>query len=188
MTQHITQEQAVALSTKAGDEFAIHEAEFYTSLCNAAIQHYLDQRKAELPVLPELDQEDQQWLTDNPNTSDIVAFIRRYATGHGQQCAAQARKVALEPVLVVEKEPDYWSGGHFHEGSKPHIKPTKVWCLPIGTQLFTRPMPAQDVKELVEALKACLQCFDEMKGRKPSFVEDSIAMSKEALANAKGAK
>ena len=50
---------------------------------------------------------------------------------------------ATEPVLVVEKEPDYWSGGHFHEGSKPHIKPTKVWCLPIGTQLFTHPMPAE---------------------------------------------
>ncbi len=46
---------------------------------------------------------------------------------------------ATEPVLVVEKEPDYWSGGHFHEGSKPHIKPTKVWRLPIGTKLFTRP-------------------------------------------------
>lgn len=53
---------------------------------------------------------------------------------------------AAEPVLVVEKEPDYWSGGHFHEGSKPHIKSTKVWCLPIGTQLFTRPMPAQGVE------------------------------------------
>ena len=54
---------------------------------------------------------------------------------------------ATEPVLVVEKEPDYWSGGHFHEGSKPHIKPTKVWCLPIGTKLFTRPMPAQRLTE-----------------------------------------
>ena len=48
-----------------------------------------------------------------------------------------------EPVLVVEKEPDYWSGGHFHEGSKPHIKTTKVWRLPISTKLFTRPMPAE---------------------------------------------
>ena len=64
---------------------------------------------------------------------------------------------AQEPVLVVEKEPDYWSGGHFHEGSKPHIKPTKVWCLPIGTQLFTHPMPAQDVTELVEALERLLE-------------------------------
>lgn len=54
MTQHITQEQAVELSIKSGDEFAIHEAEFYTSLCKAAIQYYLDQHKAELPVLPKM--------------------------------------------------------------------------------------------------------------------------------------
>ena len=40
--------------------------------------------------------------------------------------------------------------------------------------------------ELLEALKACLQCFDEMHGRKPAFVEDSIAMSKEAIAKATG--
>ena len=44
-----------------------------------------------------------------------------------------------EPVLVVEKEPDYWSGGHFHEGSRSHIDPTKVWGLPIGTKLYTTP-------------------------------------------------
>ncbi len=44
-----------------------------------------------------------------------------------------------EPVLTVEKEPDYWSGGHFHKGSKPHINPMKVWSLPIGTKLYTRP-------------------------------------------------
>ena len=44
-----------------------------------------------------------------------------------------------EPVLVVEKEPDYWSRGHFHEGSRSHIDPTKVWSLPIGTKLYTAP-------------------------------------------------
>ena len=42
-----------------------------------------------------------------------------------------------EPVLVVEKEPDYMSRGSFHEGTKPHIDPTKVWALPIGTKLYT---------------------------------------------------
>jgi len=35
---------------------------------------------------------------------------------------------------------------------------------------------------LRDALKACLQCFAEMYGRKPGFVEDSIAMANEALA------
>lgn len=29
----------------------------------------------------------------------------------------------VEPELVVEVEPDYWSGGHYHEGSKPYISP-----------------------------------------------------------------
>lgn len=41
--------------------------------------------------------------------------------------------------------------------------------------------------ELLAALKAALQCFDEMKGRKPAFVEDSIAMGNEAIAKATGA-
>jgi hypothetical protein len=40
--------------------------------------------------------------------------------------------------------------------------------------------------ELLEALKACLHCFDEMTGRKPAFVEDSIAMGNEAVAKATG--
>ena len=86
---------------------------------------------------------------------------------------------ATEPVLVVEKEPDYWSGGHFHEGSKPHIKPTKVWCLPIGTKLFTNPMPALDVTELVEALEFCVR-----HGLKVG--ESDMAMA--ALSKYKGAK
>ena len=48
-----------------------------------------------------------------------------------------------EPVLVVEKEPDYMSGGHFHTGTKPHIDPTKVWSLPIGTKLYIHPYTGQ---------------------------------------------
>ena len=52
-----------------------------------------------------------------------------------------------EPVLVVEKEPDYWSGGHFHQGSKPHIDPTKVWSLPIGTKLYTAPPQRKPLTE-----------------------------------------
>ena len=46
---------------------------------------------------------------------------------------------AQEPVLVVEKEPDYMSRGHFYTGTKPHIDPTKIWSLPIGTKLYTIP-------------------------------------------------
>lgn len=47
-----------------------------------------------------------------------------------------------EPVLTVEREPDYWSSGHFYEGNKPHINPTKVWSLPIGTKLYTHTAPS----------------------------------------------
>lgn len=47
------------------------------------------------------------------------------------------------PVLTVECEPDYWSGGHYHEGTKPYIAPTAVWGLPIGTKLYTAPVATE---------------------------------------------
>lgn len=59
---------------------------------------------------------------------------------------AAAKAQQIQPVLTVEKEPDYWSGGHFYEGTKSWINPTKVWALPIGTKLYadsnhTPPVP-----------------------------------------------
>lgn len=56
---------------------------------------------------------------------------------------AIAQMEAEQPVLIVEREPDYWSGGHFSEGRKPHIDPTKVWALPIGTRLYAHPQPTR---------------------------------------------
>ncbi len=50
------------------------------------------------------------------------------------------------PVLTVECEPDYWSGGHYHEGTKPYIDPTAVWGLPIGTKLYTAPIATEQVR------------------------------------------
>ena len=111
-----------------------------------------------------------------------------------------------EPVLVVEKEPDYWSGGHFHEGSRSYIKPTKVWSLPIGTELFTRPMPPQiiglqDVHDAITAnptLADCAQDVTEFDESQFKSVEDLIAhlnklnsyrdKTLEALSKYKGAK
>jgi hypothetical protein len=55
-------------------------------------------------------------------------------------------EVSEEPVLVVEKEPDYWSRGHFYEGSDAYINPLKVLKLPVGTKLYTAPQPQQDAK------------------------------------------
>jgi hypothetical protein len=86
MTQHITQEQAVELSIKSGDEFAIHEAEFYTNLCNAAIQHYIDQRAKDLPELPD---------HPEPRTMKWSALEIEAIQAYGLQCAAHARERAL---------------------------------------------------------------------------------------------
>ena len=86
MKQHITQATALSIFseiTKEGKGFATTQ-----ELMNVAIQHYIDSRKAELPVLPEPDR-----LTSNcavPWHSDEL--IKAY----GQKCAAHARGVALE--------------------------------------------------------------------------------------------
>ena len=94
------------------------------------------------------------------STDDACRFARERDALRAELAAIDA----AEPVLVVEKEPDYWSGGHFHEGSKSHIGSTKVWRLPIGTKLFTRPMPAQpadhEVRELVNRLTAIAKEFN----------------------------
>jgi hypothetical protein len=72
----------------------------------------------------------------------------------GRSATIIALKAALAqeeqgPVLVVEKEPDYMSRGHFYEGSKSFIDPTEVWKLPIGTKLYTHP-PRREWRELTE--------------------------------------
>ena len=61
--------------------------------------------------------------------------------------ALEQPPVEREPVLVVEKEPDYMSRGHFYEGSRPHINPIEVLKLPIGTKLYTHPQPRQPLTE-----------------------------------------
>ena len=49
---------------------------------------------------------------------------------------------AQEPVLTVCKQPDYWHGGHFHEGTRSYIDPLAVYSLPIGTKLDAAPVAA----------------------------------------------
>jgi hypothetical protein len=75
--------------------------------------------------------------------------------------AALAQQEQGEPVLVVEKEPDYMSRGHFHEGSKPFIDPTLVWKLPIGTKLYTHP-PRREWRGLSEeeTRRLSIDCYD----------------------------
>lgn len=134
------------------------------------VDHYNDAR-AEIDRLREK-------YTDTYGALDDAA---RENTSLRAQLATIA---ATEPVLVVEKEPDYWSGGHFHEGSKPHVKPTKVWSLPIGTKLFTRPMPAESNAELVEALEKLARLGNgEHYGN-----SDGNMIARDALSKSKGAR
>ena len=120
-------------------------------------------------------------------TRHKALVIATWRDKHDTLRAELAAIRAQETVLIVEKEPDYWSGGHFHEGSKPHIKPTKVWCLPIGTQLFTCPMPAQDVTELVDALKDVAQTLAWMQHGKCRGFSDGLLTTDEALDKARTA-
>ena len=66
----------------------------------ASVQHYLDQRKAELPVL-------------SPQCEALPKLgesrwdgYERWAKGYGQQCAAHARKLALEEAKQFFLEND----------------------------------------------------------------------------------
>jgi hypothetical protein len=69
----------------------------------------------------------------------------------------------VEPALVVEVEPDYWSGGHYYEGSKPHISPLKVWKLPVGTKLYTAP-PAPSVPDGLQTIPSHEQLTQILNG------------------------
>ena len=59
-------------------------------LANAAIQHYLDQHKAELPVLPD---------HPEPRTMKWSALEIEAIQAYGLQCAAHAREMALNEAV-----------------------------------------------------------------------------------------
>ena len=155
MTQHITQEVAIALAKQAElfSQFGLINGVVTTTvanvrvqeLCNAAIQHYLDQHKAELPVLPDTyGSVDKQiveryrvgktqggfWpscVKAGDGNMDVFvgstkqaenvrqalqtacldgAFIasqkaKEQYKDYGQQCAAHARKLALEEAAHI---------------------------------------------------------------------------------------
>ena len=86
--QHITQEQATQMAAHFF-EGAMYEF----NIANAAIQHYLDQRKAELPVLPEPYFGSGRYLGEAGSRD---AYTTTQIQTYGAACAAQARKLALE--------------------------------------------------------------------------------------------
>ena len=104
MTQHITQDAIRA----AGGIIHRDGNIFFTNIekLNAAIQHYLDQRKAELLVLPAPDKAESGW------TEPVVYyFLTEKVEAYGQQCAAHARKLALmdaiKQVTILYEKDDY---------------------------------------------------------------------------------
>ena len=44
-----------------------------------------------------------------------------------------------EPLITVLREPDYWSGGHFHKGTRPYISLRQMSKLKIGQKLYALP-------------------------------------------------
>ena len=58
-----------------------------------------------------------------------------------KECDALRAKVEAmeqqEPLITVLCEPDYWSNGHFHKGTKPYISLKQLSKLKIGDNLYT---------------------------------------------------
>ena len=107
-----------------------------------------------------LDDDDTQVYQDHDDALTI-AYQSGYYDGK------KAAQPAQEPVLVVEKKPDYMSRGHFYTGTKPHIDPTKIWSLPIGTKLYTIP-PQRTWIGLTD--KDRMQILDTTEGDERGFV------------------
>lgn len=73
----------------------------------------------ELPPVPNLTQEEKEFLHYNPNTSDLVDFVQGHAAAYGRQAYAQgaASQLHQEPALIIR------------EGDSDII--------PVGTKLYT---------------------------------------------------
>ena len=83
----------------------------------------------------------------------VVSVAKAAITAWIAAAPAAPEQPASVPVLIVECEPDYWSGGHYYEGSKPYIAPTKIWKLPIGTKLYTAPAARDQSEQNLEMVR-----------------------------------
>ena len=136
----------------------------------------------------------------------IREYAKLYPSAHGQIIGQETWRIVLSgeslqwitaaadklieleqstavPVLTVECEPDYWSGGHYHEGTKPYIAPTAVWGLPIGTKLYTAPVATEQVEETSELTRQ----RDKLLAALTEIAELDILKYHHAYAIAKGA-
>lgn len=49
-----------------------------------------------MPKLPPISSDDALWLTDNPNTYDIVKWVANYASSFGSAVAEECAQIAEE--------------------------------------------------------------------------------------------
>lgn len=106
---YITKKQA----TQIAAQFA-EDATYEFNIANAAIQHYLDQHKAEVPVLPEWSKQD--------NLGGLVpSEIRMSIRDFGQQCAAHTLEEAEKRMLVKAAE----LGIYNHHATKALVEALK---------------------------------------------------------------
>ena len=118
MTQHITQEVAIALAKQAElfSQFGLINGVVTKTvanvrvqeLCNAAIQHYLDQHKADWPVLPRPYFGSGRYLGVAGSRG---AYTTTQIQTYGAACAAHARELALmdaiKQVTILYEKDDY---------------------------------------------------------------------------------
>jgi len=89
------------------------------------------------------DEEVEYWgrVGDRIFNGNILAEHFKFRANELRAQAKQPAEPQGEPVLVVQKEPDYHSRGHYYEGKKSWIDPFKIYALPIGTKLYAHPDP-----------------------------------------------
>lgn len=123
----------------------------------------LEQKQRALQILRSFEQAGPMTRQVDNAAVDMAALLHDLIDAPDQ--------VASVPVLTVECEPDYWSGGHYHEGTKPYIAPTAVWGLPIGTKLYTAPVatehdllgPADEIVKRCNAYPKLLQLISDAR-------------------------
>ena len=113
MTQHITQEQALELVKKANNEWAFTSPqERDMGLCNAAIQHCIDQQAKELPVLPAqvsarlwigphwVEGNEMQYVYSEDGDGEPL-YTDKQLQAYGAACATHAREMAISETVSI---------------------------------------------------------------------------------------